>query len=56
MNRKVPYEKPQISLHVIDLECGIATGSAQVLADDSQMDMYEEWNQDDDQRKIIDWM
>ncbi|MCA5006183.1 hypothetical protein [Sphingobacterium bovistauri] len=56
MNIKRPYIKPLIMLNVIELECGIASGSAQVLVDDTNMDLFEEWNQEEDERRIIDWM
>lgn len=55
MNRKNIYIKPTASVTIFEIEYSIAAGSAQVLADDHNMQLYEEWEEEPDAYRTIDW-
>jgi len=44
-----------ITVNIIELEYAIAAGSATVLADDGNFQMFEDWQEEEDVRRTIDW-
>lgn len=55
MKSKLSYEKPLATVTILEIEYALAAGSAQVLADDSNMRLFEEWEEEADVYKTIDW-
>lgn len=55
MNGKFFYEKPQATVTVLEIEHTLAAGSAQVLTTDGNMKLYEDWEDEPDVYKTIDW-
>lgn len=55
MTSKFPYVTPTITVNIIELEYAIAAGSATVLADDGNFQMFEDWQEEEDVRRTIDW-
>jgi len=55
MKSKLSYEKPLATVTILEIEYALAAGSAQVLADDRNMRLFEEWEEEADVYKTIDW-
>lgn len=55
MNGKLPYEKPTVTVTILEIEYALAAGSAQVLADDGNMKIFEDWEDEPDVYRTIDW-
>ncbi|WP_156309445.1 hypothetical protein [Sphingobacterium endophyticum] len=49
------YTSPRIEVYDINLEEGIASGSAFVHPQNGENDVMEQWYEDDQQTKNIDW-
>ncbi|MCT3919065.1 hypothetical protein HZP98_05205 [Elizabethkingia anophelis] len=55
IQKKKPYMTPALEVTIIEMEQGIAAGSASVRPTDSlNSPIREEWN-DEDQSGVIDW-
>ncbi|MGJ1235840.1 hypothetical protein ACR78I_12970 [Sphingobacterium multivorum] len=52
---KKNYVSPQIAELTIYLESGLAAGSAQVQPQNSNGQVFEQWTQDDDDNRTLDW-
>lgn len=55
MNHKLTYTKPEITITVLEIEYSIAAGSASVLATDEHFQIYEDWAEEPDVSRTIDW-
>ncbi|MDX8572265.1 hypothetical protein OZ666_11275 [Elizabethkingia sp. HX QKY] len=52
---KQEYVTPKVGSFLIEMEQGIATGSARVLPPNSGGQVQEEWIQDPDDNRTIEW-
>ncbi|TYO88066.1 hypothetical protein LX74_03428 [Elizabethkingia miricola] len=52
---KQEYITPRVGSFLIEMEQGIATGSARVLPPNSGGQVQEEWTQDPDDNRTIEW-
>lgn len=55
MNQKLTYIKPEITITVLEIEYSIAAGSASVLATDEHFQIHEDWVDEPDVTRTIDW-
>lgn len=55
MNHKLTYIKPEITFTVLEIEYSIAAGSASVLATDENFQIFEDWTEEPDVSRTIDW-
>jgi len=55
MKTKTPYVKPIVTVTIIEIEYALAAGSATVLADDGNFQMFEDWEEEQDVSRTIDW-
>ncbi|MCL1655443.1 MULTISPECIES: hypothetical protein [Elizabethkingia] len=53
--KKEEYIPPKIDMFLIEMENGIATGSAKVLPSNSDNQVQEEWATDPDDNRTIEW-
>ncbi|CAI9678830.1 hypothetical protein HZQ11_10480 [Elizabethkingia anophelis] len=53
--KKLEYVTPKVCSFLIEMEQGIATGSARVLPPNSGGQVQEEWTQDPDDNRTIEW-
>lgn len=51
----LPYKSPIMDMLYLELEQGIATGSATVVPTDSNGIVQEEWQVDPDDNRTINW-
>ncbi|MHC8949420.1 hypothetical protein [Sphingobacterium hungaricum] len=54
-NDLLPYKSPTMDISLVELEQGIATGSATVVPTDSNGVVHEEWKIDSDDNRTINW-
>lgn len=54
-NGKRPYESPEIKMISIELEHSIAAGSAMVKPENMNNQVMEEWEEDPDDYRTIEW-
>ncbi|MCL1654390.1 Uncharacterised protein [Elizabethkingia miricola] len=52
---KQEYVTPKVGSFLIEMEQGIAAGSARVLPPNSGGQVQEEWTQDPDDNRTIEW-
>ncbi len=52
---KQEYVTPKVGSFLIEMEQGIAAGSARVLPPNSGGQVQEEWGQDPDDNRTIEW-
>ncbi|MFD1771617.1 hypothetical protein [Sphingobacterium suaedae] len=52
---KKQYVSPTFSIQEIELECGIAAGSATARPENSDIEVYEQWQVEPDDNRIINW-
>lgn len=52
---KLVYTTPKISLLILELEEGLAAGSATVRSQDAQQNVLDEWDVQPDDTRNIDW-
>lgn len=52
---KKMYESPMIKISLVELEAGIAAGSAVIQPQDLNNQMQEEWEIDPDDNRTIQW-
>lgn len=55
MNKKSPYTKPIITVSLLEIESALAAGSARVLGPDDNFFMHEEWVDEPEAERTIDW-
>ncbi|WP_372483108.1 hypothetical protein AB9J70_18390 [Elizabethkingia anophelis] len=53
--KKEDYTSPKFDMFLIEMEQGIAAGSAKVLPPNSGGQVQEEWTQGDDDNRTIEW-
>jgi len=53
--KKQEYITPRVSLLLMEMEQGIAAGSARVLPQNSGGQVQEEWTTDPDDNRTIEW-
>lgn len=53
--KKQEYITPRVSLLLMEMEQGIAAGSARVLPPNSGGQVQEEWTTDPDDNRTIEW-
>ncbi|MCL1665740.1 hypothetical protein M2T82_08805 [Elizabethkingia ursingii] len=53
--KKLEYITPRVSSFLMEMEQGIATGSARVLPPNSGGQVQEEWTTDPDDNRTIEW-
>ncbi|CAM3768723.1 hypothetical protein ELOC111193_18650 [Elizabethkingia occulta] len=53
--KKQEYFTPKIAVSLIEMEQGIAAGSARVLPPNSGGQVQEEWTSDPDDNRTIEW-
>ncbi|HFK5511009.1 TPA: hypothetical protein ACGZ9U_001927 [Elizabethkingia anophelis] len=53
--KKQEYVTPSVGSFLIEMEHGIAAGSARVLPPNSGGQVQEEWTQDPDDNRTIEW-
>ncbi|PUB26354.1 hypothetical protein C8J95_11137 [Elizabethkingia sp. YR214] len=53
--KKQEYITPRVSLLLMEMEQGIAAGSARVLPSNSGGQVQEEWTTDPDDNRTIEW-
>ena len=54
-NLKQEYSAPALDVLWLEMELGIAAGSAKVLPPNSGGQVQEEWTQDPDDNRTIEW-
>lgn len=55
MNSKAPYIKPKVSVTLLEIECALASGSANALATDENFFIHEDWVEEPVVERTIDW-
>ncbi|WP_293943626.1 MULTISPECIES: hypothetical protein [unclassified Sphingobacterium] len=55
MKKKMAYIVPQVKVQLIELEQGIAAGSATARPEDSNGQVNEQWGLGDNDNRTIDW-
>ncbi|MDR2270751.1 MAG: hypothetical protein LBF27_07585 [Sphingobacterium sp.] len=55
MKKKIAYIAPEVKVQFIELEQGIAAGSAYARPEDSNGKVGEEWGLGDNDNRTIDW-
>ncbi|WP_343559324.1 hypothetical protein [Sphingobacterium sp.] len=55
MKKKMAYIAPEVRAHLIELEQGIAAGSASARPEDSNGQVSEQWDLGDNDSRTIDW-
>lgn len=55
MNRKNIYIKPRATVTILEIENALAAGSARILADDDNFRLYEDWTEQEEVSRTIDW-
>ena len=53
--QKEEYRSPMLEISLVEMEHGVATGSARVLPPNSGGDVKEEWEVGDDDNRTIEW-
>ncbi|WP_286857045.1 MULTISPECIES: hypothetical protein [Sphingobacterium] len=55
MKKKIVYIAPEVKVQMIELEQGIAAGSACARPEDSNGQVGEQWGLGDNDNRTIDW-
>jgi len=55
LTKRKAYQRPMIQLFHIELECGIAAGSATVLPQNNKNEIFDEWETVEEPARTIDW-
>jgi len=55
MKKKIAYIAPEVKAYQIELEQGIAAGSATARPEDSNGQVNEQWGLGDNDSRTIDW-
>lgn len=55
MKMKFSYVKPIVTVTIIEIEYALASGSARASAENSSFQIFEEWEQEENVKKTIDW-
>ncbi|CAM3452119.1 hypothetical protein [Sphingobacterium prati] len=55
MKKKMAYTAPLVKVQLIELEQGIAAGSATARPEDSNGQVNEQWGLGDNDNRTIDW-